>query len=111
MTNPIALVPHVGSYDLGTRPVFTATFTDAAGVLTDPSTVLFLLRRDGVAGVTTYTSGVSSEVANPSVGVFTFTPPVFTAAGRYRLRAKGTAGLLTAGEATFDILPSGFPSP
>jgi hypothetical protein len=54
---------------------------------------------------------MSSEVANPSVGVFTFTPPVFTAAGRYRVRAKGTAGLLTAGEATFDILPSGFPSP
>ena len=100
----------LGMFDVGDMPTFTATFCDTAGALASPTAVTFILRNP--AGIETpYVAGTASEVENPATGVFTFTVPVLTTAGTYRLRAKGTATVIAAVEGSFTVRPSRFTSP
>ena len=95
------------TYDVGDRPTITATFTSTAGVLTDPSTVVFRWRDP--AGVETgYTYLTDSQVTRTSLGVFAFTPPTIALAGAHWCRAKGTAGLIAAGETGVGVRASQF---
>ena len=97
-------------FDVGDKPVFTATFKNTADALTSPSTVVFLWRT--AAGVeTSYTSGVDSEVSEASTGVFTFAAPTITTAGAHYCRAKGTAGLIAAAELGVGVRSSKFTTP
>lgn len=97
-------------FDIGDKPVYTATFKDTSDVLTSPSTVVFIWRTpDGTE--TTYTSGVDSEVANPSTGVFTFAAPTIATVGPHYCRAKGTAGLIAAAEYAIAARRSSFSNP
>jgi hypothetical protein len=85
------------TFDVGDKPVFTATFKNTAEALTDPSTVIFIWRTP--AGVeTSYTYGVDSQVTKTSTGVYAFAAPTVAASGRHWCRAKGTAGLIAAAE-------------
>ena len=103
-------MPTIATFDIGDQPVYSVTFTSAAGAVTDPSTVVWLYRN--AAGVeTSYTYGVASEVTRVSTGVYEFTVPTITAAGQHAVRAKGTAGLITAVEQAFKVRPSAFTSP
>lgn len=51
------------AYDIGDRVEFTGTFTNAAGALANPTTVVFKVRRPSGTIVTV-------AATNPSVGVF-----------------------------------------
>ncbi len=98
------------TYDIGDKVTVSATFENASGVLTDPSTVVFILRSPSRTE-TTYTYGSSSEVTKTSTGVFAFAVPTFTEAGNWVVRAKGTAGLITAGESIIRVTASNFVTP
>lgn len=84
------------TFDVGDKPTFTASFYNTADTLTDPTTVVFTWRTS--AGVeTSYTYGTDSEVTKSSTGIYVFAAPTIAAAGPHYCRAKGTAGLVTAG--------------
>lgn len=98
------------TYDIGDRPVATATFRNAADVLTDPSAVTFLVRNP--AGLETPYVSPHAAIVNTAVGVWTFTLPTpIDSSGNWHVRAKGTAGLITAGEVSFFVRSSAFVSP
>jgi len=97
-------------YDIGDRPTITATFTNAADALTDPSTVQFKWKTP--AGIETTITSPDATIANPSVGIWTYTPAAaLSESGRYIARAKGTAGLITAGELSFTVQTTQFVTP
>ena len=103
-------MPTPATFDIGDQPIYSVTFTNTAGVVADPSTVVWLYRTP--AGVeTSYTYGASVSVTRVSTGVYEFTVPTITAAGSHAVRAKGTAGLVTAVEQEFRVRPSNFTSP
>ena len=97
-------------YDIGDRPVITATFRNDADALTDPTTVTVRVREpDGTE--TLYTSPVA-PIANSSTGVWAFTfPAALDAAGDWYVRFRSTAGLLTAGEQKLVVRPTAFTTP
>jgi len=97
-------------YDIGDKPTVTATFTNAAGALTNPSTVVAILRTP--AGVETTTTSPNAAIVNTSTGVWAFTlPSAFDTAGNWQVRIKGTAGLIAAAETTMAVRASAFASP
>jgi hypothetical protein len=93
------------SYDIGDRPTVTVTFTNESGVLTSPSTVVFLTKDP--AG----TEASNAATTNPSTGVYTYTFPTLTQSGVYSWRAKGTAGLIAATEGSFGVRVTAFTTP
>ena len=97
-------------YDIGDRPVITATFRNDADAPTDPTTVTVRVREpDGTE--TLYTSPVAS-IVNSSTGVWAFTfPAALDAAGDWYVRFRSTAGLLTAGEQKLVVRPTAFTTP
>ena len=98
------------TFDVGDKPVFTATFKDPADTLTDPTTVVFLWRTP--AGTETdYIYLTDSEVTRSSVGVFVFNAPTITVAGSHYCRAKATAGLIAAAELGIGVSASKFTNP
>lgn len=104
------MADEVPTFDIGDRPTATVTFKNVAGVLTDPTTVVFLTLSP--AGTETPYTSPDAAIANPSVGVWTFTfPAPLTEPGSWYLRAKGTAGLQSAGELLFKIRKSKFTAP
>jgi hypothetical protein len=93
------------TYDIGDKPVFTAKFYDTSDVLTDPSAVSFIWRVP--AGTeTTYVYGTASEVTKSATGIYVFAAPTITVQGRHVARAKGTSGLVAAGEYAVAVRPS-----
>jgi hypothetical protein len=100
----------VRDYDIGDRPVITATFKDNDAVLTTPSTVVVKLM-DPSGNVDTYTTGDASLVT-ASTGVIEFTvPSVLDETGPWSIRFKGTAGLQAAYEGKFRVRRTSFPTP
>ena len=97
-------------YDIGDRPVITATFRNDADALTDPTTVPVRVREpDGTE--TPYTPPAAS-IVNSSTGVWAFTfPAALDAAGDWYVRFRSTAGLLTAGEQKLVVRPTAFTTP
>ena len=82
------------AYDIGDTRRLTATFTDIAGVATDPSTVTFKIKRpDGTA--TTYVYGTDAQPVKASTGVY-YVDYAITLAGRHAYRFEGTGAVATA---------------
>ena len=76
----------------GTTVTLTAQFTDSAGVLSNPATVLFkTLDPDGT--ILTYTYGTDANVTRPSTGNYQATM-VPDQGGRWRIRWETTGGVL-----------------
>lgn len=98
------------AYNIGDRPVVTATFRDVDDVLASPTTVVFITRTP--AGVETVYTSPHAAITTPSTGVFKFTfPTPFTLAGTWYVRAKGTVGVETAVETSFRVKASSFTTP
>jgi hypothetical protein len=96
----------MADYDIGDKPTITATFTNEAGTLTDPSTVAFMVRTP--AGVETS----AAFTTHPSTGVYTYQLPTFDLAGTWIVRSKATGATLTgAKEDRFEVRRSGFTAP
>jgi hypothetical protein len=100
----------IGRFDVGDSIVVTSTFRDTSRALTNPSTVVFkVINPNG--DVDTYTTP-SGSITNPSTGVFKLAYTITSnLPGNWSVRAKGTAGLVTAGEAIFEVRRSAFPTP
>ncbi len=102
-------------YDIGDRPVITATFRTApeseGGTLVDPTTVTVRVRKPDGTESGYYTSP-TSEIVNSSTGVWVFTfPAAFDVSGDWFVRFRSTAGLLTAGEQKLVVRPTAFTTP
>jgi len=107
----------LGTFDIGDEVQVTATFTNLAGVLTNPTALTFQVENPAnpdasvVAAETPYTQ-VSPEVANPSTGLWTLTFTIaVNAPGRWYVRARGTTGVKAADEDWFDVRRSVFTTP
>lgn len=94
-------------YLIGDQPQVTATFTNAANVLTDPTTVTFIFVDP--TGAQTTTASPNAAITNPSTGVWTYTWPGSTGilvAGMYAWRVKGVGALIGADEGTMEVVAS-----
>jgi hypothetical protein len=92
-------------YDIGDRPVLVATFKDEDDVLTTMSAIAFKII-DPAGTVTTKAIGDS---VSPSTGVYEWQIPAsFHLAGRWVLRAAGTAPIETAAELVVRVRESAF---
>jgi hypothetical protein len=91
------------TYDIGDRPTITATFTNLAGDLANPSAITFQTKApDG-----TVVTDNQADATNTGVGVWTYLlPAAFNAAGTWVTRVQATAGLETAGEYAFKVRES-----
>jgi hypothetical protein len=100
----------LGTFDIGDQVQVTATFTNLAGALANPTTLTWQVLQPGGTS-TTYTE-VSPEVANTSTGIWTLTF-VITAndPGRWHVRSRGTAGVKAADEDWLDVRRSAFTTP
>ena len=98
------------TFDIGDRPKYTATFSQASDdTVVDPSTVTFLWRT-AVGVETSYVYGTDTEVAKTSTGVYTFSPPVIAAQGKHVCRVKSTTPN-TAAELAVAVRRSQFTTP
>jgi hypothetical protein len=92
-------------YDIGDRPVLTATFRDEDGVATAMTTIAFkIISPSGTV--------VTNSIANASAvdtGVYDWQiPEAFDESGRWVLRAQGTAPIETAAELVVRVRDSAF---
>jgi uncharacterized protein YfaS (alpha-2-macroglobulin family) len=91
-------------YDIGDLIVHEATFRDAEGDPTDPTTVTFRLRSpDG-----TETVVEQASLTNPSEGVWSYEHVVTGPRGVWFTRWEGTGVVQQAEEATFRVRGSNF---
>jgi len=90
-------------YDIGDLVRLSATFTDTAGALTDPTATTFSIKVPS-GTVTTYTYGVTADIVRDSLGLFhvDYSP---LAEGIHYYRFVGTGACQTADEAPFYIRP------
>jgi hypothetical protein len=97
-------------HDIGDTPIYEVAFTNAAGAPSDPTEMTFMLKKpDGTE--TSYVYGAAAQVVRSGVGTYQFTVPTLVAAGQYVVRAKGTAGIITAVERAFGVRVSAFTNP
>ena len=100
--------PH--HYPIGAKPEITATFRTSAGVLTTPTTTVFMLK-DPAGNETTVTSP-NAAITTVSTGVVKYTHgSTVSTAGVWNVRAKGTAGLVAALDDSFIVDASPFTTP
>ena len=89
------------THDINDVETITATFKNAADVVTDPTTVTFVMREpDGIE--TPYVYLTDAELVRDSEGVFHVDWP-FTKAGRHHARWKGTGAVAEAGESEYYV--------
>lgn len=88
--------------DVGDRVTFTATFTTAAAVAVDPTTVTLKVL-DPSGNTTTVTSGFT----NDSTGVYSYEVDI-DEAGVWRWRWAGTGDAVAADEGEFRVSQSVF---
>lgn len=92
-------------YDIGDRPVLTATFRDEDDVLTAMTAITFKI----ISPAGTVTSNTIANATNPSTGVYEWQiPAAFTTSGRWVLRAAGTSPIETAAEMVVRVRDSAF---
>lgn len=92
-------------FDKGDQLTSTATFTNAAGALTNPTLVTFYTQSP--SGVeTAYVNGTAPEVTSTATGVFTltFTP---SAVGEWLIVARGTGAVAQVDKERIEILATG----
>ena len=90
----------VETYDIGDRITVTGTFTNKAGALADPTTIVFKYRVRGGEAVT----GTASKA---STGVYTADVDL-TEAGQWYFRFTGTGAVVAAGELRCEVRGSYF---
>ena len=86
------------------RVATTPGFTDAAGTLTDPTTVRLRWRVAGGAA-TTWVFGTDAHVVKDSVGLYHADISV-VAPGLHYFRWEGTGAVTAAEESTFNVVTS-----
>src|SRR6266540_5929205 len=92
--------------DIGDRKPLTATFTNAAGTATDPTTTTFKIQKpDGT--VTIYVYGVDTQLVRDSVGNF-HVDYTFDTAGLWHYRFEGTGAVTATQDGTVIVDPSPF---
>jgi len=89
------------TYDIGDRPVVTATFADINGSTGVSTAVTFTVRTP--AGIETAYTNTNPAVAATGSNVWTLTLPRLDTAGRWVVRAESTAGLQAAVEQSFNV--------
>ena len=82
-------LPRNHYYDIGDVPVFTATFLDLAGALTDPEEVEFLFVLPN-GSPSTWVFGTDDEVDTTGTGVYVFVAPELTVRGVHWCRVEST---------------------
>ena len=91
----------MAEYNIGDKRRLTATFKNISDVLTDPTTVTFLmLEPDGTK--TTLISGADAEVVALSTGVW-YVDWTITQACIHNYEFKGTGAVVTAEERSFRV--------
>lgn len=101
------LMESLETYLHGTRPIVTATFTDAAGQGRTATDCLYSLKSP--SGVTTtYDFGTDTNVTNPSTNVFACELPALNEDGDWYVNATATAGFDAPAEAKITISRSVF---
>ena len=90
-------------YDIGDLVRLSATFTNTAGAVTDPTATTCSIRVPS-GTVTTHTYGVSADLVRDSTGLFhlDYSP---TVEGIHNYRFVGTGACQTAEEKPFYIRP------
>ena len=95
--------------DRGDTKTVQATFKNAAGSVTDPTTITVYLRHPDKTE-TSYVYLTNGEVTKSSTGVFLFTYRV-TKGGTYYGAFVGTGTLESAGRWQWDVLEDNHPFP
>jgi hypothetical protein len=97
-------------YNIGSRPTITAKFTDMDGVLTNPNSVVVMIRNP--QGTEISVEPPDSALVNISSGVwqYTFSIPL-NLPGNWVVRFKGTSGIVAASEITIPVKASAFDNP
>ena len=94
-------------YDVGDRVRLLATFKNAAGVATDPTTIT--VKTKTPAGVVaTFVFGIDAQVVKDSTGNYHFDFDL-TASGHWYYRWAATGAVFAAEEGTLDVRVSRFP--
>ena len=95
----------VETYDIGDRPVLTATFKDEDDVATAMTAIVWKIV-DPAGTVTTEAIG---DATNTATGVYEWQiPAAFNTSGRWVLRAAGTSPIETAAELVVRVRDSAF---
>ena len=97
----------MGRYVLGEPVELSAEFRDAAGVLTNPSNVVFFVQRPFTPSGTVYDydQATSPAVTNPSTGRYelVLTALELPVAGVYRYRVEGDSPAAGVQEGDFSV--------
>lgn len=99
----------LGYYDIGDRPIITATFADITGGAAVATVVTFIVKTPN-GTETSYPAG-HADVTNPSTNVWKLQMPTLAEAGRHAIRTKSTSSIVAAEEATLTVRASRFASP
>ena len=89
---------------IGEQVELTVTIKTKAGVLTDPSNMVFHVAGPGLAKAT-YTYGIDAALVRVSLGVFRLTI-VATDSGRWGYRSETGGNIVAVQEGTFTVSPS-----
>lgn len=95
----------MNAYDRGDLVRLTATFTDTAGVATDPTTVTCRVRSP--AGTTTVDTYSPGSITKDSTGVYHLDVNA-SESGQWWYRWEGTGAVQQADEGTFSVEASAF---
>lgn len=98
----------MSTFDIGDQPTLVVTFKTADGTLADPTGITFeVLHPSDVDGAPTTTAN-ETAATNPSTGIWHYTVPLLDEEGWWRVRAKGTAGVVAAVELKFQVRATRF---
>jgi hypothetical protein len=97
----------MSDFEQGTLIRSTATFTNAAGANTDPTTVT-VRYRVGTDTVTTKVYVTDAAVIKSATGIFYIDLAVGALDGTWHVRWEGTGAVVAAVEASFSVKPSQF---
>jgi hypothetical protein len=83
------------TYDIGDRPRVTATFTDLAGTVVDPTIITCALKYPNGTTTVTYTFGVDGDLQRTSIGIYTLDFTI-TQAGGYGYKFNGLGAIVAS---------------
>ena len=95
-------------FDIGDQVRCTTSFTNLAGVATDPTTVKFKVKSPSAE--TEYVYGVDAEVVRTATGVF-YVDVTFTASGSWSVRWVASGNLVSAIEQKVKVRATAFAAP
>ena len=104
---------NLGQFGVGQSPKFTARcLSEATGLLADPTGIKFVTRTPA-GSETSKVYGVDSEVTKLSTGIYqyAFGTIAASAEGVWHLRCNASGALVSAREATFEVVNSVFTTP